>query len=199
MSKPEKRYAMVIDLRRCIGCNSCTVACKLENSTPEGKFRSWVIERETGEYPAVDRYNLPRLCNHCDNPPCLKACPTGATFAGEGGSILVDPKKCIGCRYCMAACPYTARFINNKVHAADKCTFCYHRVSVGLLPACVTTCVGHARFFGDLNDKASTVARLLADHKADILDPELGTKPQVFYIVPPGTSLKSVWGSKGGE
>jgi len=199
MSTKEKRYAMVIDLRRCIGCSSCTVACKLENATPEGNFRSWVVERETGAYPAVDRYNLPRLCNHCENPPCYKACPTKATVLAEGGSVLVDAAKCIGCRYCMAACPYTARFINKKVQAADKCTFCHHRTIHGLLPACVTTCVGHARFFGDRNDENSAVAKLLAANKTETLDPELGTGPQVYYILPAGTTLKAIWGSRGEE
>lgn len=194
-----KRYAMVIDLRRCVACNACTVSCKLENAVPKAKYRSWVVEREVGAYPAVDNFKLPRLCNHCAKPPCDKACPTGATVVAEDGTVLVDSSVCIGCRYCMAACPYGARYINTKVGSADKCTFCYHRVQNGLQPACVSTCVGHARFFGDLNQPDSTVAKLVKQYPVQTLDPELGTNPHVFYIVPEGTDLKTIWGPREGR
>ena len=107
-----KRYAMVIDLRKCVGCHACTVACKSENNVPLGVNRSWVEELETGKFPNVSRHRLPCLCNHCKNPSCLKVCPVKATYQLEDGTVLVDYKRCIRCKYCIAACPYDARFIN---------------------------------------------------------------------------------------
>ncbi|GAB6174234.1 4Fe-4S dicluster domain-containing protein [Paradesulfitobacterium aromaticivorans] len=177
-----KRYGMVIDLRKCVGCNACTVSCKIENQVPEGVFRTWVKEIEKGTYPQVNRFRLPRLCNHCDNAPCLAACPVQATYRAEDGTILIDYDHCIGCKYCMAACPYDARFINPIRKTAEKCTFCYHRVGEGLLPACVTTCVGGARIFGDLNDPQSLISKLIANNPVQVLKPDMNTKPMVFYI-----------------
>lgn len=199
MSKGPKRYVMVVDLQRCVGCNACTVSCKLEHDVPTGNYRTWVLERENGTFPEVDNFKLPRLCNHCDNPPCHKACPTGATFVADNGAVLIDSTVCIGCRYCMAACPYNARFINRRLNVADKCTFCFHRIEEGLQPACVSTCVGHSRVFGDANDPDSKVSQLIRNHETQRLDPELGTDPQVYYIVPPETTLKALWSAKEGD
>ncbi|AHF07730.1 sulfate reduction electron transfer complex DsrMKJOP subunit DsrO [Desulfitobacterium metallireducens] len=184
MAEAEKkiRYAMVVDLRKCVGCNACTVSCKIENQVPEGNYRTWVKEIEKGTYPEVTRYRLPRLCNHCDNAPCLAACPVKATYRADDGTILIDYDHCIGCKYCMAACPYDARFVNPVRKTAEKCTFCYHRVQAGLLPACVTTCVGGARVFGDLNDAESLVAKLVANNPVQVLKPEMNTEPMVYYI-----------------
>ena len=127
---------------------------------------------------------LPRLCNHCDDPPCVAVCPVAATFQRPDGIVVVDADRCVGCAYCVQACPYDARFINEATQKADKCTFCAHRVDAGLLPACVESCVGGARVFGDLNDAASAPRRLLAarDAEARVLRPEMGTHPQVFYL-----------------
>lgn len=185
-----RRYAMVIDVRRCIGCMACQVACKAEYDVPLGVFRTWVPYRVTGKYPTVKKQFLPRLCNHCDDPPCVRACPVEATFKVEdGGFVLQHYDRCIGCKACMASCPYNARFMlpehrtyTDITKVVDKCTFCYHRVVQGLVPACVQTCVGRARVFGDLNDPSSEVSQLVAKHATQVLRPEQGTKPHVFYI-----------------
>lgn len=182
MTESTIRYGIVIDLRKCVGCNACTVSCKIEYNVPDGKYRTWVKEIEKGSYPEVIRHRLPRLCNHCDNAPCEKACPVQATYRGENGEILIDYNRCIGCKYCMAACPYDARFVNPVRKTAEKCTFCFHRTQAGLLPACVTTCVGGARVFGDLNDPNSLVSRLIANNPVQVLKPEMNTKPTVYYI-----------------
>lgn len=176
-------WGMVIDLRKCIGCQACTVSCIMENAVPEGSFRTHVsiyeLVRE-GQDPAMAM--LPRLCNHCDNPPCVEVCPVEATFKAENGEVLVDADKCVGCGYCVEACPYDARFINHETQVADKCTFCFHRTQEGLLPACVETCVGGARNFGDLNDPDSEVSRLLRENEVSVLRPEMNTHPNVYYI-----------------
>lgn len=177
-------WGMVVDLRKCIGCQACTVACILENDVPEPAFRTHVSVYEVlkdGGDPAM--VMLPRLCNHCDDPPCLPVCPVAATFKQEDtGEVLVDATRCVGCGYCVQACPYDARFINHKTQTADKCTFCFHRTSAGLLPACVETCVGGARNFGDLNNPQSVVSKLLAEHPVSVLRPKMHTQPNVRYI-----------------
>jgi tetrathionate reductase subunit B len=181
-AKTTVRLAMVIDLRRCIGCSSCSVACKQEFEVPEGVFRSWVKIVEKGSYPNVRKVALPRLCNHCDSPACVAVCPVQASYKADNGAVLIHYDKCIGCKYCMAACPFDARFINPETHTADKCTFCVHRVAKGENPACVTTCLAHARTFGDLNDPNSEVAKLVGTQPVQVLKKAMGTEPQVYYI-----------------
>ncbi|HHI81999.1 MAG TPA: 4Fe-4S dicluster domain-containing protein [Rhizobiales bacterium] len=177
------QYAMVIDTRRCIGCHACSVACKAEFDVPLGATRSWVEYIEKGEYPNVSRHFLPRLCNHCSDPACVPVCPTGATYKRkQDGIVVVDADKCIGCGYCVLACPYNARFINPGTGTADKCDFCLHRVSKGIAPSCVNTCQGKARIFGDMNDPESEVAKLIATEPVTVLRPEMGTEPNVYYI-----------------
>lgn len=190
-TKRKKRYAMVIDLRKCIGCGACTVACKVENQVPDGLYRTWVKEMEVGLFPDVKRVKLPRMCNHCEEAPCVKVCPVQATWQAEDGTVLIDYDRCIGCKYCMAACPYEARYVNPVTQTADKCTFCYHRVEEGLEPACVATCVGGARVFGDLNDPKSLVHQLVATYNTQVLKAEMGTKPQVYYIDADGTLMSN--------
>jgi tetrathionate reductase subunit B len=193
-------WGMVIDLRKCIGCQSCVVACKSENNVPVGVYRTWVQVVEVGQWerdpdgngpivhdgetyvPAVKRFSLPRLCNHCDDPPCVEVCPVKATFKREDGLVLIDYPKCIGCGYCIQACPYDARYFNPIQQTADKCTFCVQRIDRGLLPACVTSCVGRARIFGDLNDPDSEVGNLIAQYSTERLNVSAGTHPQVYYI-----------------
>lgn len=184
-----KYWAMLIDVRRCIGCQACTMSCIQENAVPEGNFRTIVssysvkMSDDPSEQPA-GAYVLPRLCNHCDNPPCVPVCPVGATFKRKDGIVVVDSDRCVACAYCVQACPYDARYINPVTHKADKCTFCLHRVEAGLLPACVETCVGGARIFGDLNDPESEIRQRMEEHKDElkVLKPEMNTEPRVYYI-----------------
>ena len=209
-----KRYGMAIDLQRCVGCEACTIACKQENHTPPGVAYAKVIKEEHGEYPNVTRTFLPVLCNHCENPPCVPVCPVGATWKREeDGIVVVDYDICIGCRYCMTACPYGARYFDfgdnyneplneyeqqpspeygeyrprkdgqSPIGNVRKCTFCMHRVAKGELPACVQTCMPRARIFGDLNDPESEISRLVAERRHFRLKEELGTEPNVYYLV----------------
>ncbi|MFQ5974355.1 MAG: sulfate reduction electron transfer complex DsrMKJOP subunit DsrO, partial [Alphaproteobacteria bacterium] len=179
----KKQYGMLIDARRCYGVHACTVACKAEFDVPLGHNRSWVEYVEKGTYPNVSRSFLPRLCNHCSKPNCVSVCPTGATWKREeDGIVVIDPDICIGCKYCVQACPYDMRFPNPVTGTADKCDFCIHRVSQGLEPACVEACPSRARIFGDLNDPDSEISRVIASHPVTVLRPEKGTEPNVFYI-----------------
>ncbi|MFC1815755.1 sulfate reduction electron transfer complex DsrMKJOP subunit DsrO [Thermodesulfobacteriota bacterium] len=196
---------MVIDLKRCTGCHACTLACKLENSTKPGIFWNRVWDQEVGHYPVVSRRFLPGLCMHCENAPCVEVCPTGASYKREDGIVLVDPDKCVGCKYCVVACPYGARYYNDgkvgyfgaeltpaeelgyrehKLGVVEKCTFCLHRVEQGREPACVQTCPTKARYFGDLDDPSSEVSHLRRSKQGFQLLKELGTDPSVYYLPP---------------
>ncbi len=182
-SNHKKQYGMLIDLRRCVGCHACSVACKAEFDVPLGQTRSWVEYIEKGTYPNVKRNFLPRLCNHCSEPLCVTVCPTGATWKRpEDGIVQIDPEICIGCKYCIQACPYGMRFLNPVTGSADKCDFCLHRVEQGLAPSCVNTCMAGARIFGDLSDPDSQISRMVASNAVTVLRPEMGTKPNVYYI-----------------
>lgn len=192
-----KRFGMLVDLRKCIGCQACTVSCSVENQAPIGQFRTTVLQYEVdrpGSAPAM--VSLPRLCNHCEEPPCVPVCPVQATFQRSDGIVLVDNERCVGCGYCVQACPYDARFINHETQTADKCTFCDHRLEVGLLPACVESCVGGARVIGDLNDAGSEINRRMDAHKDDIkvLKPDMKTEPRVYYIGLPDEFVNGVDG-----
>jgi tetrathionate reductase subunit B len=182
IAKP-KRWGMLIDQRRCIGCHSCTVACKSENNVPPGYWRSWVKGMQKGVYPDAGAFYLRRLCNHCDVPPCVQVCPVQATVRRESdGVIVMYYGKCIGCGMCVSACPYDARFFNPYRHTADKCDFCAGRIDNGLQPACVETCPSRALVFGDLDDPKSEISRKLVAIGTSVIKPELGTKPKVFYV-----------------
>lgn len=196
--QPGKRYGMLVDLRKCIGCQACTVSCAIENAAPLGQFRTTVLQYEVDSpgQPQAAMLSLPRLCNHCDTPPCVPVCPVQATFQREDGVVLVDNQRCVGCGYCVQACPYDARFINHDTQTADKCTFCEHRLEAGLLPACVESCVGGARVIGDLNDANSEIARRMAAHRHElkVLKPGMHTQPHVFYIGLPDEFVDGVEG-----
>ncbi|HEY6004436.1 MAG TPA: 4Fe-4S dicluster domain-containing protein [Anaeromyxobacter sp.] len=227
LSRPQRqrRWVMVIDRRKCVGCHACTVGCVAENKLPPGVVYRPVLEEETGTYPKVGRTFLARPCMQCDRPPCTKVCPAGATEKNADGVVVIDYEECIGCRKCVAACPYGARTFDSgdfatrgtpdglaivgqgragrmerspsfeyarawpraagapPVDKVRKCHFCMHRLAEGVLPACVTTCVGRATYFGDANDAASTVARLVKLPNATRLEERLGTAPRVFYLV----------------
>jgi Fe-S-cluster-containing dehydrogenase component len=198
-------YGMGIDIEKCIGCNRCVEACKTENDVPGEPFffRTWVerytitrtgevrVEtvglRDRGPEPAqsdadvIRTFFVPKLCNHCAHPPCVQVCPVGATFSTRDGVVLVDRARCIGCRYCIQACPYGMRYLHPQTRTADKCTFCYHRVVRGLLPACVEVCPTQARVFGDLRSRASRLVRFARMNKIQVLKPSLNTEPKVYY------------------
>ncbi|VFM95260.1 MAG: Fe-S-cluster-containing dehydrogenase component [Candidatus Kentron sp. G] len=195
------RYAMVIDLNTCVGCNACMAACAMENQTPvwKNQWRTWVHDKEIGDSDDITRRFFPRLCNHCSNPPCMTVCPTGATYQMDNGIVMVDDVRCMGCGACAMACPYQARypvtyddidqgkeFFGNdswREHpSVDKCDFCAHRVGRGQEPACVETCVGSARIFGDLGDPDDAVAKLVKRGIARPLMSYMGTHPNVYYI-----------------
>ncbi len=176
------RFGMVIDTAKCVGCMECVVACKTENEVPEGFNRDWIVQDVTGSFPTLHMEIRSERCNHCDTPPCVYCCPTGASHVHSlGGIVLVEHNRCIGCKACLASCPYDARFIHPDGYA-DKCTCCIHRVEKGLDPACVSVCPTRCMTFGDLEDPRSGVSTLLASRKYHSLIPEAGTKPQVFYL-----------------
>jgi tetrathionate reductase subunit B len=144
-----------------------------------------------GAYRFADRYKdakvekaffVPKLCNHCTHAACVQVCPTGATYKTEDGVVLIDHTYCIGCQYCVQACPYGARYFNEEKGVTDKCTWCYHRITKGLQPACVEVCPVGARIFGDRNDKQSTISQFIQNNRVQVLRPETGNAPNVFYV-----------------
>ena len=175
-------YGFLIDQSKCIGCHACSTACKSENQVPLGVNRTWVKYVETGAYPDVRRRFQVTRCNHCANPPCVRICPVTAMYQRDDGIVEFDPSICIGCKSCMQACPYDSIYLDPETNTAAKCTFCAHRLDVGLEPACVVVCPEHAILAGDLNDPASEIARILASAQATVRKPEQGTGPKLFYI-----------------
>ena len=201
------RYGMLIDLNKCIGCGACIMACKTEHGTPHQTYWCNIYYREVGTYPQVKRYHIPMACMHCADAPCVNHCPTKASYHDENGAVLVDPDKCIGCRVCINACPYGARHFNFstpqknpywgagqeptpfELAKADrhpqgttgKCTFCVNRLKEGMEPACVQTCLVACRTFGDLDDPSSELVKKIHLLGAAPRNPELGTKPTVYY------------------
>ena len=175
-------YGFAIDLRKCIGCHACTIACKAEHDIPVGVNRCWVKTVEQGTFPDTQRFFFPVLCNQCDEAPCAKICPTNALFKRPDGIVDLYGDSCIGCRACMVACPYDQLFIDPNTRTAEKCNFCANRVENDLLPACVSVCPTECRIFGDLDDPASEVAQIAAREMTKVRKPEKGTIPKVFYI-----------------
>ena len=204
-------YGMAIDLHRCLGCHSCTIACKNSNNLPKNVLWNRVltdggsyIDTASGESPNLHMQHVPVSCQHCENPACVKVCPVGATYKDpETGVVRQDYDKCIGCRMCMAACPYNGvRSFNweepkyavdfavgdadvpaHRKHVVEKCTFCYQRINKGETPACMVLCPGRARFWGDLDDPNSEVSKLIASRKYKQLLEDRGTKPSVYYLI----------------
>ena len=205
------RYGMVIDTKKCIGCHVCAMACKTENNLPNDVWWNRIFTDNGGEmgfdmvggsYPDNLQFGyIPVACQHCENPACQRVCPTGATYKDEMGRVEIDYDKCIGCRMCMAACPYNARTFNwnDPVRATgasygdarvperargvmEKCTLCKERTDEGDEPMCVRCCPADARIFGDLDDPDSAVSRLRRDQGAEVLLEDKGTRPQVFYV-----------------
>lgn len=221
--KRKFRYGMVIDTRRCVGCKACVVACKAENKTPPGVFYTVVVEEALGNRTDDKPLFMTKPCFHCEHPPCVIVCPVSATFKrARDGIVVVDYDRCIGCRYCITACPYGARYFDfgenypaveataygnvpspeyaqfrprapatSPVGNVRKCTFCLHLQdaegrydkAAGRWPACAKTCTGHAIFFGDFNDPESDVSRLISERQSVRLKEELGTEPNVHYLL----------------
>ena len=175
-------YGFAIDLRKCIGCHACTIACKAEHEIPVGVNRNWVKTVEKGLFPDTRRFFFPVLCNQCDEAPCVRICPTKALFKRRDGIVDLHGDSCIGCRACMEACPYDQLFIDPNTHTAEKCNFCANRVENKLLPACVSVCPTECRIFGDLDDPASEVSRIVQHEAFMVRKPEKGTGPKVFYL-----------------
>jgi Fe-S-cluster-containing dehydrogenase component/formate-dependent nitrite reductase membrane component NrfD len=175
-------YGFAIDLRKCIGCHACTIACKAEHEIPVGVNRCWVKTVEQGSFPDTRRFFFPVLCNQCTDAPCVRICPTGALFKRRDGIVDLNGASCIGCRACMEACPYDQLFIDPNTHTAEKCNFCANRVENQLLPACVIVCPTECRIFGDLDDPSSEVSRIVRHEAFAVRKPEKGTGPKIFYL-----------------
>ena len=177
------RYAMIMDTRRCIGCHSCTIACRTWNELPVDIIYNPVVsEGAVGEWPNVHLNFTPLICMHCAKPACVPACPTGASRQDADGIVWVEPTQCMGCKVCANACPYGARDYNKKEGWIRKCTFCKERTRAGFQTHCVQTCHQKARIFGDLDDPNSEAAKLVNNSYCERIFPELGTDPQIYYI-----------------
>ena len=176
------KYAMAIDLRACIGCHACTIACKSEHDIPIGVWRCWVKEVEKGAFPDTRREFLPVLCNQCDDAPCQNICPTRALFRRRDGIVDLDAEWCIGCKSCMAACPYDQLFIDPNTNTAEKCNFCANRLESGIEPACVVVCPTQCRVFGDVEDPSSKISKLTAREPVTVRKPEYNTRPNIYYV-----------------
>ncbi|HBT47107.1 MAG TPA: 4Fe-4S ferredoxin [Peptococcaceae bacterium] len=216
-----RKWAMVVDMQKCwergAECRDCILACHRAHNVPEipdpEEEVKWVwterfehaFPEQVHEYLAEHLRDKPFLvlCNHCENPPCVRVCPTKATFKGDGGLVMMDYHRCLGCRYCMAACPYGARSFNfrdprpylrelnpafptREKGVVEKCNFCTERLEEGLPPACVEACPAKALVFGDLDDPSSEVRRILSASYTIVRKPELGTRPKVYYVINPG-------------
>lgn len=208
-SEPEDKnlpwYGIIIDIEKCIGCGACAKACKNENDVPKEPFfyRTWVEQYTVKNDGTVDikspnggidgfkqvipddeifkSFFVPKMCNHCSKSPCTQVCPVGATYESPEGVVLIDEKYCIGCRYCVQACPYGCRFIHPVKKVASKCTLCYHRLKKDLAPACMETCPTSARMYGNLRDKESEIVKYLKEHTTNVLRPNLNTGSKLFY------------------
>jgi len=201
-------WGMLVDIEKCIGCGNCVRACKTENDVPidePGCFRTWVERYEVNpleaEHPRVDSPNggydgfaaidrpgegvkvffVPKICNHCVNSPCVQVCPVGATFDSPDGVVLVDKSRCLGCRYCVQACPYGCRYIDPRTHTVDKCTLCYHRLTKGLTTACCEACPTGARQLGDLKNPGDPIHEFLRVNMVHVLKPQMATGAKVYY------------------
>jgi len=206
------RWAFLVDTTKCIGCGLCVTACKQENEIPFDApvTRTWVEryivtndgevhadspmgardgftdprirEEEFAEEDIAKAFFVPKLCNQCENPACVQVCPVGATYQTHDGVVLIDREWCIGCGYCIMACPYGVRFFHPEHKVADKCNFCYHRISQGMTTACAQACAFGARRLANLRDPEDPVTRIILTERVAVLKDEYGTKPHVFYL-----------------
>ncbi|MBK8977730.1 MAG: 4Fe-4S dicluster domain-containing protein [Planctomycetes bacterium] len=198
-------WGFLVDTTRCIGCGSCVRACQKENGVPDGYYRTWVERYEvdkdgevhvdspdgaiasfqTDLLPRETRnkaFFVPKLCNHCRSSACTQVCPVGATFDTPDGVVLIDKDRCVGCGYCVQACPYGCRYIDERTGTADKCTLCYHRLHRGMTTACAEACPREARICGDLRAPKSRLRQVLRERRYGLLKPDLGTRPKCYYV-----------------
>ena len=212
LDESKTRWAFLVDTTKCVGCGMCVKACKNENEIPYDApvTRTWVEryvvtkdgtthidspmggrdgfiddkirDEEVEPEDIAKAFFVPKLCNQCENPACVQVCPVGATYQTDDGIVLIDREWCIGCGYCVMACPYGVRFFHPEKKVADKCNFCYHRISNGMDPACVENCAFGARRIANLKDPDDPVAHLIRTERVSVLKDEYGTKPHVFYI-----------------
>ena len=182
MATHTKRYALAIEAANCINCKACMVACRAENGVPLEYDRNWIESEIRGEFPKLVATFEPGQCQQCEDPACVRVCPTGASHRRADGIIDIHEADCVGCRYCIIACPYEARFFREDRGVVEKCNFCTQRVERGELPACVETCPAHVRIFGDLNDAEGPLKTLLNSRQYHTKKPEAGTRPQIYYL-----------------
>ena len=198
-------WAMLVDIEKCIGCGSCVRACQKENDVPDGFYRTWIeryrvvnvdgvetihVDSPDGgkngfsalpNEPDAKEFFVPKMCNHCVDSPCTQVCPVGATFETPDGVVLIDQKYCLGCRYCVQACPYGCRFIHPETNTAQKCTLCYHRITQGLTTACCEVCPTGARQLADLKNPKDPINEYLRTHSVQVLKPHLATGAKLYY------------------
>jgi Fe-S-cluster-containing dehydrogenase component len=206
------RWGFLVDTTKCVGCGFCVKACKTENEVPYDSqiTRTWVEryvitkddkvhadapkggrdgytspdirEEKIDPEDITKAFFVPKLCNQCETPACVQVCPVGATYVTKDGVILIDRKWCVGCGYCVMACPYGVRYFHPEHKVVDKCNFCYHRITKGMDTACVQACPFGARKIGNLKDENDPVTQIIMNERVAVLKDEYGTKPQVFYI-----------------
>ncbi len=199
----EHEYAYLIDTEKCIGCGSCVRACAAENKVPDNFFRTWIeryviglegthVDSPNGgkdgfgpvhvSFTATKSFFVPKICNHCKATPCTQVCPVGASYRTKDGVVMVDGQRCIGCAYCVQACPYGSRFLSPVTETAEKCTWCYHRITKGMRPACVEVCPTGTRMFGDLKREGDPVRHAIEHDRVSVLQAHLLTEPRCYYL-----------------
>ena len=192
------QYAIVTDVNRCVGCLACSVACKVVNNVPVGSFWNKTLRvtnpsEDGANWPNVDNYYLTVSCQHCEEPECVKVCPTEASHIREDGTVQIDKSKCIGCQFCAMACPYGVRYLNEEERVVEKCTLCEQKIAQGELPQCVSQCCGMARWYGDAEQGIESFEGPRGERLGDFVNDftedqvykltDVGNGPSMFYIM----------------